>query len=111
MACDAERKPIFTELKIPKNISDLIINRKKFSFCKIDKGAGRPSIETSLHCVFNHRFVLHVHAVDCLSLLVKNDIHLHLEQRLGNELSWGLVDYAKPGEKLCEKSYPGSAQM
>jgi len=66
-------------------------------------GGLRPSIETSLHAVFPHRVVLHVHCVNTLALAIREDARERLAERLGG-FAWGFVPYAKPGAKLAAKT-------
>jgi rhamnose utilization protein RhaD (predicted bifunctional aldolase and dehydrogenase) len=62
----------------------------------------RPSIETLLHALLPHRVVVHLHPVEVLSHLVRDDCRSLLESRLGSAVSWALVDYHKPGAALAQ---------
>jgi rhamnose utilization protein RhaD (predicted bifunctional aldolase and dehydrogenase) len=61
----------------------------------------KPSIETLLHALMPHRIVVHLHAVDVLAWLVREDCASQLRQRLGDHVRWALVDYFKPGAELA----------
>ena len=45
-------------------------------------GGLRPSIETSLHSVFPHRVVVHVHCVNTIALAIRQDARERLAERL-----------------------------
>ena len=60
----------------------------------------RPSIETSLHAVFDNRVVLHSHCVHTLAFVVRNDAKERLAERLTG-FNWAFVPYAKPGANLA----------
>lgn len=60
----------------------------------------RPSIETSLHAVFPHRVVVHVHCVHTLAHVVQADPVAAIGTRLDG-FRWCLVPYAKPGARLA----------
>lgn len=56
----------------------------------------RPSIETSLHAVLPHPYVMHVHSVNVIARSVCTDATRQLEGRLEG-LRWGWVPYVRPG--------------
>ncbi|MCG6903257.1 MAG: class II aldolase/adducin family protein [Rhodobacter sp.] len=60
----------------------------------------RPSIETSLHAVFDRRVVIHVHCVMTLAHAVRADAEDLLTGKLG-QFDWCLVPYDKPGANLA----------
>lgn len=60
----------------------------------------RPSIETSLHAVFPHTFVLHTHCIHTLAHAVLENSETVLAERL-QDFDWALVPYAKPGAHLA----------
>ena len=65
----------------------------------IEKGALRPSIETTMHALMSHKIVLHTHPVDLLAWLVLINGKDELEKLLqGENFTW--VDYARPGLEL-----------
>jgi rhamnose utilization protein RhaD (predicted bifunctional aldolase and dehydrogenase) len=65
------------------------------------KGGLRPSIETSLHAVFDQRVVVHVHCVNTLALCIRPDAEAALAPRLRG-FNWAIVPYAKPGAYLAQ---------
>lgn len=60
----------------------------------------RPSIETSLHAVFEQRIVLHTHCVNTLAYAVQQAAVEQLAKRL-TAFNWSFVKYAKPGANLA----------
>ncbi|WP_310630229.1 class II aldolase/adducin family protein [Paraburkholderia sp.] len=65
----------------------------------------RPSIETLLHALMPQRIVMHLHAVEVLAHLVRGDAEDFLRERVGDQLSWAIVDYQKPGAALAQAVY------
>ena len=66
----------------------------------IEKNGLRPSIETSLHAVFQQRVVLHAHCVNTIAIAVLQNAENALAIRLQN-FNWAFVPYAKPGAELA----------
>jgi len=64
------------------------------------QGGLRPSIETSLHAVFPHAVVVHVHCVNTVALAIRADAQGVLARRLA-EFDWAYVRYTKPGAALA----------
>ena len=61
----------------------------------------RPSIETALHALMPHKFVLHVHAINTLSIAVLSNGKEYTE-RLLKDINWTWVPYVMPGIKLAK---------
>jgi nucleotide-binding universal stress UspA family protein len=59
----------------------------------------RPSIETSLHALLPHRFVIHTHSVRTIALAIRADAEERLAERLDG-LAWAWVPYVFPGLPL-----------
>lgn len=62
----------------------------------------KPSIETSLHALLPQRLVVHLHAVEILTHLVRADSQEALQQRLPSAVPWAVVEYRKPGAELTQ---------
>jgi rhamnose utilization protein RhaD (predicted bifunctional aldolase and dehydrogenase) len=62
----------------------------------------RPSIETLLHALMPHRIVVHLHAIEILAHLVRNNCQSDFQSLLDAVVSWVLVAYKKPGAELAE---------
>lgn len=99
---DAESKEIFipVDLKqIRKSIdSDFISLDPKV----VGKSTGRPSIETSLHALLPQKIVIHLHAIEVLARLIRNDANEIIHKCIGDSLSWCFVEYFKPGIELAK---------
>ncbi|MEZ5858155.1 MAG: class II aldolase/adducin family protein [Geminicoccaceae bacterium] len=59
----------------------------------------RPSIETSLHALLPHRFVVHTHSVRTIAIAIRKDAEARFAERLQG-LSWAFVPYVFPGLPL-----------
>jgi rhamnose utilization protein RhaD (predicted bifunctional aldolase and dehydrogenase) len=103
--CDAKKKNIF----VPTNLDEILDSVNKNDFDKkpvvTNNSKLRPSIETILHALMPHRVVVHLHAVDALSYLVRNDCEVLLREILSTEYSYEIVKYCKPGRELAENVY------
>ncbi len=62
----------------------------------------RPSIETAMHAVLQHRVVLHVHSVNTIAWAVRRDGPSQLSERLAG-LDWRWVPYISSGIALAKK--------
>ena len=60
-----------------------------------------PSIETFLHALMPHNVVIHLHAVEALSHLVRVDPEPTLKKLIRYGINWGYVNYFKPGAELA----------
>ena len=65
----------------------------------------RPSIETFLHAVMPHKVVVHLHAIEILSHLVRPNSEVEVKRLMGSEVNWVCVDYFKPGANLAAAVY------
>jgi rhamnose utilization protein RhaD (predicted bifunctional aldolase and dehydrogenase) len=101
---DALRREIFIPL-IQKHSKDEMFNTSDFLVAKnfqLDNSVEslRPSIETFLHLLMPHKYVVHLHSVNIIS----NSILVDGEQRLSNLLdgiNWRWVNYERPGAPLA----------
>jgi len=98
---DAEDKDIF----VPVDLTHLrtAIGNGDFSVSPIVRGetALRPSIETLLHALMPHRVVVHLHAIEILSRLVRENCQTEFLSILAPSIHWAMVDYHKPGASLA----------
>lgn len=62
----------------------------------------RPSIETHFHALIPHQIVVHLHAINILSYLVRMDAEPILQSLMPSSISWAIVDYHKPGPDLAK---------
>ena len=98
---DANRKEIF----IPVNLSHLLtaIAAGDFNVSPkvVEKSELRPSIETLLHALMPHKVVVHLHAVEVLSRLVRCNSDAEISSHVDKSLRWLSVEYFKPGAELA----------
>jgi rhamnose utilization protein RhaD (predicted bifunctional aldolase and dehydrogenase) len=99
---DAKVKDIF----VPVDLSDLHEKIKAGNFAVVPNVKSdskfRPSIETLLHALMPHRVVVHVHAIEALVYLVRENVASEIREKLSLLNLWALVNYQKPGEALAE---------
>lgn len=69
----------------------------------------RPSIETLLHALMPQPVVVHLHAVDILACLVREDAPALLTQLFDDTYAWTWVPYCKPGAALAEAVFAALA--
>jgi rhamnose utilization protein RhaD (predicted bifunctional aldolase and dehydrogenase) len=99
---EAAEKDIFVPVDLPHLRA--AIEREDFSVTPRVRGesALRPSIETLLHALIPHRVVVHLHAIEILAHLVRNNCQTDFQSLLDAAVSWVLVAYKKPGAELAE---------
>jgi len=61
----------------------------------------RPSIETLLHALMPHRVVVHLHAIEILAHLVRDNCQTDFQLLIDASIDWTTVDYYKPGAALA----------
>ena len=98
---DALNRDIF----VPVDLSALHdqIQRRVFDYTPVALGPSRlrPSIETMMHACMPHRYVVHLHAIEPLAILVRDDPEVELQRSLaGVSFDWRLLPYSKPGGPL-----------
>jgi rhamnose utilization protein RhaD (predicted bifunctional aldolase and dehydrogenase) len=99
---DTKVKDIFVPVDLPELQNE--IKAGNFAVTPKVKGESklRPSIETLLHALMPHRVVVHVHAIEALAYLVREDVANEINEKLGSHNHWAIVSYQKPGEALAK---------
>ena len=99
---DAQRNDIFVPVDLPHLTSAL--SSGDFSVIPRLRGQSplRPSIETLLHALMPHQVVVHLHAVEILAWLVRNNYERDIGAALGSRLRWTSTGYHKPGAALAQ---------
>ena len=100
---DAKNKNIFVKTDLLKIISSIKKNDPdpiKNSWDKSSKM--RPSIESTMHALMPHKYVLHVHCVNTLSWVIQNNYQKKINTFLKG-INWKSVPYKKPGLDLCNE--------
>jgi rhamnose utilization protein RhaD (predicted bifunctional aldolase and dehydrogenase) len=97
----AEQEEIF----VPVDLAQLRVEIGEEKFSAIPKVLGdsnlKPSIETMLHALMQHRVVVHLHAVEVLAYLVRANPLIDLKRLIPDDIEWVFVDYFKPGADLA----------
>lgn len=62
----------------------------------------RPSIETLLHALMPQKVVVHLHAIEILAYLVRDNCQADFQRLLDDSISWVMVEYHKPGAALAK---------
>ncbi len=62
----------------------------------------RPSIETLLHALMPHKVVVHLHAIEILAHLVRENPIEDIKKLVSGTFKWVFVEYFKPGEDLAQ---------
>lgn len=105
LLADAEARDIFVACDLPAMRASLEKGEARadqpMEFALAQDGL-RPSIETSLHAVFEQRIVLHAHCVHTLAHAIQADPVAAIGQKLVG-FNWGVTPYAKPGANLARQ--------
>lgn len=105
MLADAQTRDIFVPCNLGAMRASMAAGEERAdrpAEFALGSGTLRPSIETSLHAVFPHRVVIHVHCVNTIAIAIRPDAKSVLEQKL-HGLNWAIVPYAKPGANLARQ--------
>jgi rhamnose utilization protein RhaD (predicted bifunctional aldolase and dehydrogenase) len=102
---DALNQNIFVPIDKDKTLEAIELGNVSNISIKEDLGFSdlsmRPSIETALHALMPHKFVVHVHSVNTLSIAVLSNSKKYTESLLKG-LNWAWVPYRKPGIRLAK---------
>lgn len=100
---EAQSKNIFVELNRRKYLADLKKNSFDIDLMNYSQNGLKPSIETSMHALLPHKYVIHLHPVKVLSVLIQNNWQSVIQEKLKNSsIAFNLVGYHKPGKELAE---------
>ena len=99
---NATKENIFVPVHLPSLNNALQSENFGFVAHAMEGHTLRPSIETLLHALMPHAFVVHLHPVHALAWLTREDCVSVLRERLQHvDMEWALVDYQRPGEDLA----------
>lgn len=99
---DAEDNDIFVAVKLDHLTSALKNQDYSIVPQTVESSPLKPSIETLLHALMPQRIVVHVHAIEVLAHLVREDFDLTNYPDLDKTLNARVVEYCKPGAELAE---------
>ena len=104
---DALNNNIFTpldRLAVLNKIEQGIENLNSTQTLEKQFNSMRPSIETTMHALMQHRFVVHVHSVNVISYAVLKNCKKILNEKLDG-INWLWVPYVRPGLPLAKILY------
>ena len=102
---NALTEEIFIPIDLRKFHRKLNPNIFELDTSKFSLNSKRPSIETLLHVIMPQKVIVHTHAVEVLSILVRKGSESKIRTIIGDQLNWMFVEYAKPGNELAEKIF------
>jgi rhamnose utilization protein RhaD (predicted bifunctional aldolase and dehydrogenase) len=104
---EAQSREIFVPVDLNALRQSIVVGKFDSAARVIGDSTLRPSIETMLHALLPHRVVAHLHAVEVLSMLVRENSFEEAKSKLGQEANWLYVEYLKPGADLARGVYQG----
>lgn len=93
-------KDIFVPLSLSKTRTLIQEGATNYQEAVLGGHSLKPSIETALHALLDHKIVVHVHAIDVIAHAVQRDSKKILNKKLV-DIEWAWVPYAKPGPELA----------
>jgi rhamnose utilization protein RhaD (predicted bifunctional aldolase and dehydrogenase) len=93
------------EMFVPLNLAEVkhsIQNEPEITWPDTRKDGLRPSIETTMHAILQHRVVVHVHSVNTISWAIRLDGPGQLRERLAG-LRWRWIPYTSSGIPLARE--------
>ncbi len=97
----AAEKEIFVPVDLPLLRSAIESGDFTVTPRVLGKSALRPSIETLLHAMMPHRVVVHLHVIEILAHLVRENCQTDFQSLIDESIHWIMVDYHKPGAALA----------
>lgn len=98
---EADKKDIFVPVDLP-HLRGAIENGDFSVAPRLrEESLLRPSIETLLHALMPHRVVVHLHAIEILAHLVRDNYQTDFQSLLDASIHWTTVGYHKPGDALA----------
>jgi rhamnose utilization protein RhaD (predicted bifunctional aldolase and dehydrogenase) len=103
------------EMLVPLKLAEVkksIRNNTGISSRYTAKELLRPSIETAMHAILQHRVVIHVHSINAIAWAIRLDGAGQLKERLAG-LHWRWIPYAASGIPLAreiEKATAGATE-
>ena len=99
---DAKSGEIFVPVDLPHLQEALAKSDFTASPNSLNSSQLRPSIETLLHVLMPHKVVVHLHPIEMLAHLVRNNQKEEITRLVGQKVNWIYVDYFRPGAELAE---------
>ena len=93
---------IFVPVSLDVINKEISSNNYSYKPIPSNNSALKPSIETILHALMKQKYVLHLHAVDIIADIIKDDCHNVINNIMPKDLSWKIIDYKTPGSELAQ---------
>lgn len=97
------------DIFIPTDLNQILdgINANNFEVTPLAMATSslKPSIETVLHALMPQRVVVHLHAIEILSYLVRKNCEEIINDRLSERDNYAFVSYCHPGAELAEQVF------
>lgn len=100
---EAKHRNIFVPVELEGSLGSLSEFNADSKLSNSPNYGLRPSIEVALHSLMPHKVVLHLHAVEVLSYLVRLTAKEEIDSRLHGWSDYVYVDYVKPGKSLASE--------
>jgi len=103
LLCDAGKENIFMRLDL-KAVHALVSSESEDLGAAVveTKQNKRASIETSMHAIMRHPYVIHTHPVDVIARSIQVEGRALVNENLKG-ISWKWVEYARPGLPLSKQ--------
>lgn len=99
---DALTHAIFVPVDLKRIRTDIRAQKEKqLNEYLLENEKASPSIETFLHAVMPHRYVVHCHPVNVLKHVICLDGKKTLAKKMSG-MKWSWIDYHKPGSSLAK---------
>jgi len=99
---NAMSQDIFVPVSMNEILSEVKKNNFLFSPESSNLNSLKPSIETILHALMPQKFIVHVHAVEILSVLIRDNSKEEIRSILGDNFNYIFLEYVKPGPDLAQ---------
>jgi len=99
---NAMSQDIFVPVSMNEILSEVKKNNFLFTPVSSNLNSLKPSIETILHALMPQKFIVHVHAVEILSILIRENSKEEIKRILGNDFNYIYLEYVKPGPDLAK---------
>jgi len=99
---DAKDKDIFISTDLTQILDGINANNFGVTPLAMSTSSLKPSIETVLHALMPQRVVVHLHAIEILSYLVRKNCEEAINDKLSESDKYAFVSYCHPGAELAE---------
>jgi rhamnose utilization protein RhaD (predicted bifunctional aldolase and dehydrogenase) len=98
---DAMQEEMFLPIELAE-VQASVRNDTEITRRYVPKDDMRPSIETAMHAILQHRVIIHVHSINAIAWAIRQDGPNRLRELLGG-LHWQWIPYAASGIPLARE--------